>query len=439
MDDYLSSIDKYLREKELAMHHPSDGMEQLLGEAENGLPLSDASLLDPFYNENDMSLFSSTTKAPEAQNITFLPFIHSSDTHAHRKKPGRKPKGTSPAVRKAQNRAAQRAFRERKERHVSELETLVHDLKLQRQKTQHTLRQLKSQIQADQTEKWYMRGCILTLQYLLLLHQVKIPLHTPYLEKEYVASIQGITPTAEAAYYQAKTQNDNALVGLPEEEEEEPVEEEESESVPELPTKIWLQGPEKALAKEEQERPALASNREAIDTIRELLGPFRSGESESALRMKPTLLQQRVPHDPRINIIPLPYMRDRMILFRNLIDFDRIFSMLMNEAVFYGGDPTLSKNWELPPHIFEEFWFLRIKLDSQRAAQWRKARGLPEIQPNDWNILTAPADTCQSPSILDFSTYSPESLLYENFSRSPQSRKPIYPPTLENIAKGLIG
>src|SRR3989337_2704205 len=35
-----------------------------------------------------------------------------------RKKPGRKPNPASPALRKAQNRAAQRAFRERKEQHL---------------------------------------------------------------------------------------------------------------------------------------------------------------------------------------------------------------------------------------------------------------------------------------------------------------------------------
>ncbi|KAI9743039.1 MAG: DNA-binding transcription factor yap1 [Claussenomyces sp. TS43310] len=45
------------------------------------------------------------------------------------KKPGRKPLTSEPtSKRKAQNRAAQRAFRERKERHLKDLETKVHDL-----------------------------------------------------------------------------------------------------------------------------------------------------------------------------------------------------------------------------------------------------------------------------------------------------------------------
>ena len=46
------------------------------------------------------------------------------------KKPGRKPLTSEPtSKRKAQNRAAQRAFRERKEKHLKDLETKVEDLR----------------------------------------------------------------------------------------------------------------------------------------------------------------------------------------------------------------------------------------------------------------------------------------------------------------------
>ncbi|RIA93665.1 hypothetical protein C1645_761823 [Glomus cerebriforme] len=50
-------------------------------------------------------------------------------TPPQRKKPGRKPNPASPALRKAQNRAAQRAFRERKERHLRELENTIKTLR----------------------------------------------------------------------------------------------------------------------------------------------------------------------------------------------------------------------------------------------------------------------------------------------------------------------
>ncbi|EXX55084.1 hypothetical protein RirG_228540 [Rhizophagus irregularis DAOM 197198w] len=50
-------------------------------------------------------------------------------TTPQRKKPGRKPNPASPALRKAQKRAAQRAFRERKERHLRELENTIKTLR----------------------------------------------------------------------------------------------------------------------------------------------------------------------------------------------------------------------------------------------------------------------------------------------------------------------
>ncbi|EIE90809.1 hypothetical protein RO3G_15520 [Rhizopus delemar RA 99-880] len=134
----------------------------------------------------------------------------------------------------------------------------------------------------------------------------------------------------------------------------------------------------------EQEQPT-SSNSKAFDLLLGLLRPYQSGENESSLRMKPTILQQTIPHDPRINIIPLPYMRDRMILFRSLIDFERLFDLMINEAIFSGGDPTLSDSWELPPEIFEEFWYIMIRFDPNRANQWRKLKGLPEVHTGLWS------------------------------------------------------
>ncbi|KAK9763935.1 hypothetical protein K7432_008973 [Basidiobolus ranarum] len=57
-----------------------------------------------------------------------------------KKKPGRKPNPASPALRKAQNRAAQRAFRERKDRHLKELEECVKELRDGQHKVQNELR-----------------------------------------------------------------------------------------------------------------------------------------------------------------------------------------------------------------------------------------------------------------------------------------------------------
>jgi AP-1-like factor len=64
------------------------------------------------------------------------------------KKPGRKPLSSEPSSkRKAQNRAAQRAFRERKERHLKDLETKVEDLEKASESANHENSMLRAQIE----------------------------------------------------------------------------------------------------------------------------------------------------------------------------------------------------------------------------------------------------------------------------------------------------
>ncbi|KAG0651781.1 AP-1 transcription factor napA [Hyphodiscus hymeniophilus] len=64
------------------------------------------------------------------------------------KKPGRKPLTSEPtSKRKAQNRAAQRAFRERKEKHLKDLETKVDDLQKASESANHENAILRAQIE----------------------------------------------------------------------------------------------------------------------------------------------------------------------------------------------------------------------------------------------------------------------------------------------------
>ncbi|KAH0536932.1 hypothetical protein FGG08_006234 [Glutinoglossum americanum] len=69
------------------------------------------------------------------------------------KKPGRKPLTSEPtSKRKAQNRAAQRAFRERKEKHLRDLETKVADLEKASESANHENSLLRAQVQRLHTE-----------------------------------------------------------------------------------------------------------------------------------------------------------------------------------------------------------------------------------------------------------------------------------------------
>src|SRR6478735_2103977 len=101
-----------------------------------------------------------------------------------RKKPGRKPNPASPALRKAQNRAAQRAFRERKERHMRELEIAIKQIKEQRDKLHVENEQLKVNSDILQSENWYLKGIVLTLQLVCFQHNLVIPQHGPYVNEQ---------------------------------------------------------------------------------------------------------------------------------------------------------------------------------------------------------------------------------------------------------------
>jgi AP-1-like factor len=69
------------------------------------------------------------------------------------KKPGRKPLTSEPtSKRKAQNRAAQRAFRERKEKHLKDLEQKVDDLEKASESANHENSMLRAQVDRLQTE-----------------------------------------------------------------------------------------------------------------------------------------------------------------------------------------------------------------------------------------------------------------------------------------------
>lgn len=103
-------------------------------------------------------------------------------SHCHtKKKPGRKPNPASPALRKAQNRAAQRAFRERKERHIMELESESKQLREQRDKLLVENKALRSSVGVLGQEGSYLKGLVLSLQLVCLLHKVAIPHHAPHL------------------------------------------------------------------------------------------------------------------------------------------------------------------------------------------------------------------------------------------------------------------
>ncbi|KAI9490750.1 hypothetical protein BDB00DRAFT_768352, partial [Zychaea mexicana] len=366
-----------------------------------------------------------------------------------RKKPGRKPNPASPALRKAQNRAAQRAFRERKEKHLRELEVAIKQVREQRDKFHTENEQLKSDNDILKSENWYLKGIVLSLQLVCFQHNLTIPQHGPYINDQTLSVLAQSIPEPIAAYLDvnsksklptfSKVYNNNrhrrqqrdryvssgsilitedgvrsmpnrqhtpssstgsstnsvdlndpntfpspsSSVSVPREDQQQRI------SFANLPD---LSPVQETQTHEEEHRSMpkpvmlsdepLTSNLGAIQALRLRLRLQAACVRMSSLpfAIQPTLLQLTIPHDPRIDLIPTPHMRDRMILFRDQFSLDDCFRCLLSGSVFHGGDPAIAGNWELPVEFFEKYWFLTIDFSLQRTTnRWRRMQGLEEV------------------------------------------------------------
>ncbi|KAI9491328.1 hypothetical protein BDB00DRAFT_930622 [Zychaea mexicana] len=354
----------------------------------------------------------------------------SSDTNTLKKKPGRKPNPASPALRKAQNRAAQRAFRERKERHILELEETSKVLREQRDKLLSENKELRSNVGVLGYEGWHLKGIVLSLQLVCMMQNVSIPNHTPYLETKYLRDslVNTSTPEIISAYCKAKE-----LHGLPSVDKDKQPRPPPSMASPQrgrylstgviivgrdsvrtvignrISTRIRATPPPQPPRQQQQQqlqtaaarRRSSAATTSSMETVeddddqsdnedgrksptfsarpimltREPIPSFNLASfqtmrlrlqlqavcdkmGDGAFELESTVLQLTVPHDLRIDLIPIASMRDRMILFHNLYDVDDCFRCLLDGMVYEAGDPLKASSWKFPVEFYEKFWFL---------------------------------------------------------------------------------
>ncbi|KAI7893880.1 uncharacterized protein EV154DRAFT_536856 [Mucor mucedo] len=81
-------------------------------------------------------------------------------------------------------------------------------------------------------------------------------------------------------------------------------------------------------------------------------------QNDNRYLLTPTELQRKVPHDPRIDLIPGPTMRDYMILFQDFYDANELFNTLISTAMFIGGELGNPDCWFVPPNFIRKYWFL---------------------------------------------------------------------------------
>ncbi|KAG0360866.1 hypothetical protein BG005_009701 [Podila minutissima] len=185
--------------------HSTGNMNQMYSSDDDEDMLSHEDMDTYQYQDDNNTYHATTTKTSTLQpNTSSTPSsaidgqTTSTSTDKVRKRPGRKPNPTSPTVRKEQNRAAQRAFRDRKERHLQQLENMIKDLKDQHflvtSGYQREARTLKATIEALQSENYYLREVVFAFEIALskagqlaILNDVKEELFRRHYEKHTVS------------------------------------------------------------------------------------------------------------------------------------------------------------------------------------------------------------------------------------------------------------
>ncbi|KAI8971937.1 hypothetical protein BDF20DRAFT_887364 [Mycotypha africana] len=402
---------------------------------------------ETFKDQNDVSSTQLLSESTSDVAKTGLSTVEDSASNSKRqdppvrirKKPGRKPNPASPALRKAQNRAAQRAFRERKERHMRELETNVKAIKEQRDTLMHENEKLSSDNEILKAENWYLKGIVLSLQLVCLQHNLSIPQHCPHVNDQTLSVLAQSIPNSIASYMNLKKKNKLNLADKIQQQNSQfdsklKQQHQQEQSSVHRQCLVTQNNDDLHMSKkhknsidinERNKRKASTSNpylqdmptlspisteevgsvpsANSVDAASNILPIQTTTVNEPAssnlaalqilrmrlrlqcakipLTIRPTLLQLTVPHDPRIDLIPTPQMRDRMILFKDQFDLDDCFRCLLSGSVFHGGDPAVAGNWQLPAEFFDNYWFLTTDYNLRRCTnEWRKKQGLQEIK-----------------------------------------------------------
>ncbi|ORZ22664.1 hypothetical protein BCR42DRAFT_406727 [Absidia repens] len=395
------------------------------------------------------------TETDSTQSHTISPATHTDKPQKIRKKPGRKPNPASPAVRKAQNRAAQRAFRERKEQHMKELEVDTKRLIQERDQYYKESQQLSKENDILKCENWYLKGIVLSLQLVCFKSKLRIPKHTPHIDEKARRVMSNTTPPSIAAHLNDLEQpasHDSRQSASPSSNDNNnhdgncesslkysQVDHHRSsrsrtnstttattrtiETSSNDNTSSNIEDSGDADGDVELTQPVMLNNHSdssvsnnmaAIQALRFRLriqsALFR--ENAAPYSAKPSALQMAVPHDARIDLIPTVHMRDRMILFRDQFDLEDCLRLLINEAVFHGGNPSVAANWELPAIFFEKYWYLTTDYTMERTSQrWRQIKNMFNDDPT-----LAPTPSPQAPENRSPSTASMSPIPSSDFS-----------------------
>lgn len=105
--------------------------------------------------------------------------------------------------------------------------------------------------------------------------------------------------------------------------------------------------------------------------------------------LKPTVLQTTVPHHPWIDLIPVPKIRDNLLLAEGQYDEDELCNVILDfhdvpnekSGLIVWGEPWDSAGWEISENFLTHWaWVIRGCDEIQRSTnRWRRRRGEKEL------------------------------------------------------------
>ncbi|KAK4516913.1 Protein-L-isoaspartate O-methyltransferase [Mucor velutinosus] len=127
---------------------------------------------------------------------------------------------------------------------------------------------------------------------------------------------------------------------------------------PEIPVEddFWMDIKNPALPPNVSNKVYVAGPISPLDAVTQMR--TMRDQNDNRYLLTPTELQRKIPHDPRIDLIPGPTMRDFMIIFQDYYDANELFNFLLESAMFIGGELGNPDCWFVPPNFIRKYWFL---------------------------------------------------------------------------------
>ena len=92
--------------------------------------------------------------------------------------------------------------------------------------------------------------------------------------------------------------------------------------------------------------------------------------------LTPTPLQKSIPHEPYVDIIPFPAVRDRILSSLAVIDEVQLCMDLQEGAMVVWGDVAWDPlGWEISEDFTQKWWFLIDDQVVRTSNFWRRQRG----------------------------------------------------------------